>query len=321
MRCCTGPFYCRENDMNLVYLEYFLKVAEKQHMTQVADELHITQPALSRAISRLEEEVGTELFDREGKGIRLNENGMVVKESAEKIFEELSEMQQKLDDMKKGVSGSISIGSSFPNREPDLIQDCVLEFMQKYPNVSINYIQQSSRQLVQALEDKQIDLAITGYHGKSQDIEWKELFREKLGVILSKKNPLSEKDELSLSDLSGERFYCNNANSDLEDLTRDFCRKAGFEPNIFFQGFFPELIGYSVSANKGVSLIAEGHFEPVQTNDWRSDICYRDLKEKYCMRVCGIAVNKKAYHSKAMQLFEKYMVEFIYLHREKYQLR
>ena len=74
--------------MNLNNLAYFLKVAEKEHITRAAEELHMTQPALSRAIGALETELGAELFERDGKNIRLNENGILVRRSAEHIFQE-----------------------------------------------------------------------------------------------------------------------------------------------------------------------------------------------------------------------------------------
>ena len=73
--------------MNLTNLSYFLKVAEKEHITQAAEELHITQPALSRAISNLEQELGVKLFEREGKNISLNENGIILQSAAKRIFQ------------------------------------------------------------------------------------------------------------------------------------------------------------------------------------------------------------------------------------------
>lgn len=233
--------------MNLTNLSYFLKVAEKEHMTQAAEELHITQPALSRAISNLEQELGVRLFEREGKNIALNENGIILQSAAKRIFEELDSLEQRLKDTGTGLSGALCIGSSFPSREPDLVQQCILEFMQKYPNVAINYIQHSPNLLLEDLRERRIDIAITTIPMHNADIVWQEVFSEKLGLLLAKDHPLAQYPTIRMEQLRYERFYCNNSNSDTQDLTLDFCHQAGFEPTIFFQGFFPELIGQAVS--------------------------------------------------------------------------
>lgn len=301
--------------MNLTNLSYFLKVAELEHMTQAAAELHITQPALSRAIASLEQELGAELFEREGKNIRLNENGIILRDSAERIFLELDALHRRLEDTRDGVTGIIRIGSSFPNREPDLVQMCVLEFMNQYPNVAINYLQHSPVQLLKELEEHRIDLAITSIPIHLADVEYQEVFTEKLGILIAKDHLLAAKPVLHVSDLRSERFYCNNANTDTQDLTREFCRKAGFEPIIFFQGFFPELIGQAVSQGRGVSFLAESRFaidqQATRQYIWQNNLTFRPVAEDYCRRSCGIAQMKSGYHSKAMRLFYTFFIEYI----------
>lgn len=301
--------------MNFSSLTYFLKVAEKEHMTRAAEELHITQPALSRAISAMEEELGTELFERDGKKIRLNESGMILKDSAERILSELDSLKQQLEDTQNGVSGAIRIGSSFPGREPDLVQSCILEFMERYPNVAVNYLQCSATKLMKDLADHQIDIAITSIPIHSDKIRWQELFTEKLGVLISKQHPLAAKQVLHIEELRDERFFCNNSNSDTQDLTQEFCRRAGFEPTIFFQGFFPELIGQAVSQGKGVSFLAESRFqrdqESAQRYSWQKNLTFRPVAEDYCCRTCGIAYMNKGYHSKAMTIFHGFFCRYV----------
>ena len=301
--------------MNLTNLSYFLKVAEKEHITRAAEELHMTQPALSRAIGALETELGVELFEREGKNIRLNENGVILRQSAERIFQELDELQRRLRDNREGVTGSVCIGSSFPGREPDLVQACILEFMQQYPDVSINYLQHSPSQLRRELEEHRIDVAITSLPIHSENIEFQEVFTEKLGILIAADHPLAQKPVLRVADLRNERFYCNNSNSDTQDLTREFCHQAGFEPIIFFQGFFPELIGQAVSRGKGVSFLAESRFRRDQMSGtqyaWQRNLTFRPVEEDYCRRSCGVAYMRRSYHSKAMTLFHAFFLHYI----------
>ncbi len=301
--------------MNLTNLFYFLKVAEKEHMTRAAEELHITQPALSRAISTLESELRVELFERDGKNIHLNENGIILRQTAEKIFFELDELQRKLHDSQAGLTGTICIGSSFPSREPDLVQSCIYEFMQQFPEVSINYMQYSPQKLRKELEEHRIDIAITSMPIHAEEIEWQEVFVEKLGVLIAADHPLAEKAVLKIADLQKEKFFCNNSNSDTQDLTRDFCRRAGFEPVIFFQGFFPELIGQAISQGRGVSFLAESRFRRDQHSSiqysWQANLTFRPVAESYCCRTCGVAYMRRGYHSKAMRQFQEFFLNYI----------
>lgn len=300
--------------MNLLYLSYFLEIAKKEHLTKAAEELHITQPALSRALANLEKELGVKLFERDRKQLRLNENGRILQKSAERIFAELEDMRQQLSDTQDVVSGRLCIGSSFPEREPDLIQECILEFMQRYPDVAIDYVQTSPLKLVRALDERRIDMAISSLPIHSEDIEWHEVFTEKLGVLMAADHPLAGEKEIHVAQLRNERFFCNNANSDSQDLTMEFCHRAGFEPEIFFQGFFPQLIGKAISEGKGVSFIVKRRYDYDQETSvrypWHTNLVFRPVAEDYCRRYCGIAYIKQNYHSKAMRLFRDFFLEY-----------
>lgn len=301
--------------MNLLYLSYFLEIAKKEHLTKAAEELHITQPALSRALANLEQELGVKLFERDRKKLRLNENGRILQKSAERIFAELEDLRQQLSDTQDTVSGRLCIGSSFPEREPDLIQECILEFMQRYPDVAIDYVQTSPLQLLRALDERRIDMAISSLPIFSEDVEWHEVFTEKLGVLMAADHPLAGEKEIHVAQLRNERFFCNNANSDNQDLTMEFCHRAGFEPEIFFQGFFPQLIGKAISEGKGVSFIVKRRYDYDQATSvrypWHANLVFRPVAEDYCRRYCGIAYIKQNYHSKAMRLFRDFFLEYV----------
>ena len=301
--------------MNLLYLSYFLEIAKKEHLTRAAEELHITQPALSRALASLEQELGVKLFERDRKRLRLNENGEILRVSAERIFAELEELDQRLSDTKDLVGGKLSIGSSFPDRDPDIIKQGVLEFMQAYPDVAIEYLQIPPLQLIRALDERRIDVAISSMPIESDDISWNEVFQEKLGVLMAADHPLAKEKELHVAQLRNERFFCNNANTDTRDLTVEFCHRAGFEPEIFFEGVFPQLIGKVVSEGGGVSFLVKNRYDEDQAASvsfpWARNLVFRPVVEEYCRRCCGIAYVKQYYHSKAMRLFCEFFPAFV----------
>ena len=297
--------------MELNQLKYFLEVSKTEHITQAAEQLHITQPALSKVIARLEEDLGCKLFDREGKNIKLNEYGQVVLRYARRLFYTIGDMEAELEEMTSGEAGNISIGSSFPAGEPNWILEIIRTFALQRPDVSVHLRQYASFGLQAALENREIDLALSTTPMRGEGIVWQELFAEKMGIILSVHHPLSSRRELSLADLRQERFYCNNANSDVQELTRVFCERAGFRPNIHFEGEFPSFIGQAVSLNYGISLISErGYLQSLKKRNrqpWEDNITFRPLKEDYCRRLCGVARLSARYFPQAVREFYQFL--------------
>ncbi|MGI5971140.1 MAG: LysR substrate-binding domain-containing protein [Oscillospiraceae bacterium] len=287
--------------MEFNQLKYFLEVAEREHITQAAAALHITQPALSKTLARFENEIGVKLFDREGKTIRLNNYGKTVKAYAERILNEIDDMLRNIDDLESGETGQIIIGSSIPMREPDWVINSIRTFTLKHPRVNIIHYQMKPAKLKESLEQREIDIAIGGPDLNSSDVSWTKLYTERLGIIISKKHPFAEKKEISVNDLVDEKFLCNNASSDALDITHSICARAGFTPNIYFESYYSHIIGEMISLGRGVSIIAEGQFYDQISNaayDWEKNITFRRLKEDYCERVCGVGISKNVYLAK-----------------------
>lgn len=298
--------------MELNQLKCFLEVARLEHITQAAEQLHITQPALSKVIARLEDDLGVKLFDREGKNIRLNEYGRVALRYAQRIMYTIGDLQAELEELSTGQAGHLRIGSSFPAGEPNWLLERIRAFALQRPDVGVRFRQYSSARLYAALEGREIDLALSTMPIQEDGVKWRELFVEKMGVILSVHHPLAAREELSVADLSRERFYCNNANSDVQELTYVFCERAGFTPNIHFECEFPSYIGEAVSLGYGISLISErGYLSSLNKTDrkpWEENITFRPLKEDYCRRVCGVACLSERYLPQAVREFYQFLV-------------
>lgn len=300
--------------MDLQRLEYFMRVAECEHMTQAANDLHMTQPALSRIISQLEAELDVKCFDRAGKALKLNDSGRVVYESAAQIFETLHDMRERLSDLNDGTQGRIMFASSFPSREPDWVMDVVRKFLLSHANVEFQWVQKNAAAMREALEARQIDIALCDRPVLGSSIRWSEVFTERLGVILSVDNPLAQKPVLGLDDLAEESFFCNDDSSQAQDITSYICEKSGFKPNIKFRADFPSLIGEAVGMNRGVAFMSEGAyvhgFGSEQNQYWNPRITFRTIREEYCRRSFGIAVLKDRYLPRVVQEFYDLLINY-----------
>lgn len=296
--------------MDLIQLFYFQTAARLGNFTQAAAELHITQPALSKMISNLESDLQVKLFDREGKRIRLNAHGQVVLRHAQELFGQLDTMRSELADLDGTISGPVHIGLSIPTRDRDPFLSVLRGFLDDNPDIQVTYRQTKTKDLIQGLRDKTIDVAITSSDIGSGDIVWKQLFRERLGIILSRSHPLAQRMEVSVGDLEHEVFFVNNATNDIQDLTYSFCAQAGFKPKVRFEGHFPLYIGEAISRGEGVSFIPENQFRRQYIRDmemaihpWAENITFRRLTDPFCVRECGYALLKGRYHSRAVQDF------------------
>lgn len=287
--------------MDLLQLQYFCEAAKREHITRAAEALHITQPTLSKVISRLEGELDCPLFSRSGKHVHLTPYGKVLLHHTEKVFDQLQQLQAELTDLKEGCSGSIRIGSCFPPRDPPQIWKMTSEFMREQPNIGIGILQLPPENLRQSLYSHEIDIALTTMPIVGKGIQWIHLYDEPMGVIIAKDHPLAQKEVLSLSELSEFSFICNDMNSDEGNLTRTFCQMAGFEPAIVYAASITTLIRHAVSAGTSVSFITPSVVSDQEASE--DNIAFRPLSESYCIRQYGIAILSNVYHTNALRRY------------------
>ena len=146
-------------EQNLSQYRIFYEVAKSGNISRAARELYISQPAISKAIGKLEDSLGTVLFSRNSRGVQLTEEGAVLFEHIRKAFEELSLGEQELKRFREFHMGHISIGVS--NTLCRFIMlDYLKGFIERYPHVKITIESQSSTHTLTMLEQQRIDIGL-----------------------------------------------------------------------------------------------------------------------------------------------------------------
>lgn len=277
--------------MDFLKLSYFVTVAKYQHITKASNEINISQPALSRIISKIEEELGVKLFDRGGRQLYINESGKMFLNFCTRVLLDYQDTVAQIRDCAQGNSGHLTIGVSFPYREPDWLSYFSRRFIMSHPNVSFYMDNQDLEQLKSGLYSRKIDLVLSDVPIIGKGIFWKELFFEYMGVLLSAKHSLAQKNILYMEDLRNEKFLCNNNSVPNHDYTVTMCNAAGFKPNICFRGTFPDIIGEAVSLGKGISIMHEAGSKGYLSldYDWAKNLVFRPLANDYCIRRFGVA--------------------------------
>jgi len=169
--------------MNITNLKYFVCVAQQLNITKAADSLHISQQALSSQIAKLESELNTKLFTRKPE-LALTLDGQKVYQFATTVLNQQQALLEELDVSDSLTQGSINLGISY-TRGQAILPLILPPFLDKYPNVEISVVEESTTQLESQLKNGNIDLLIGFSPFKLDNVEAKELIKDNLTLIVS----------------------------------------------------------------------------------------------------------------------------------------
>lgn len=269
--------------MDLLQLRYFQVVARLEHMTRASEELHISQPSLSKMINRLEKSLGVPLFDRHGKQIRLNRFGKTFLNRVNRVFAELEEGQYELADLTGLERGQVFLAASTGRLLPELLSG----FLKKYPNVNIKLLQGTSQECQNLLDRGEADIAIT--HPLMLDSRFKNvpLLNEKMYLAVPPNHPLASKSSVSLHEVAEETFISLIMSYELTQTTMDMCQQSGFTPNIAFECNDAEVILRMVQNGLGVALIPQHWWK--HTHFQKDAPVYLPLEDSHAFRIIGLS--------------------------------
>ena len=215
--------------MNLSQLYYFQKLAELQHYTHAAEELFISQPTLSHAISSLEEDLGCKLFRKQGRNVRLTDDGALFKSYVAEALSVLDDGMAALRIRQGRLSGTVQVGAIATVRA-DYLPALVLDYRRKRGNlIELRIEQGSTKELVEDIIAGKLDLAIAS---KVEDarISFTHLFDQSMGVIVQQDHPLARYKTISLGDLAKYEVYTYRADLPVGVKLDAFLRANDLEP-------------------------------------------------------------------------------------------
>ncbi|NME84218.1 LysR family transcriptional regulator [Clostridium sp. SM-530-WT-3G] len=288
--------------MNLQQLEYFKTICEIKNFTAASTVLSVTQPALSKAISKLEEELDVTLFEREGRNIKITKSGEIFLKYAENALNEIQRGKEVLEDMKKKDEMTISLGSTYcisATFIPFLISD----FLNNNLKAKFNFITESSEVIFKDLRSGKIELGffddidnIESY----DEIETQLIKEEEYVLIVPKNHHLSNKEEVSLKDLEDEYFIS--------------CSTKGYGKKIPYSEFIEYTPKISVEPNEAgmlAGLVAAGAGIAISLNTPlvnTNKISVIKIKDTIGNKRIYMGWNKNLNISKNTQEFKEYVL-------------
>jgi LysR family transcriptional activator of glutamate synthase operon len=243
--------------MEIRQLQYFIEVAEREHVSEAALALHVAQSAVSRQIANLETELGVELFEREGRNIKLSPVGRLFLQHAKSAIKAIEHAKKQIDEYLDPERGTIKIG--FPTSlAGQLLPTVVSAFKREHPHIAFHLRQGSYQFLTESVKNGDIDLAFLGPVPKNDpDLEGNILFTEKISALLPDQHPLSEKRSILLNDLRNDDFVLFPEGFILREVVVNACKESGFLPKIACEGEDLDAIKGLVTAGMGVTLLPD----------------------------------------------------------------
>ncbi|WP_287879680.1 LysR family transcriptional regulator [Aquitalea sp.] len=261
--------------MELRQLRNFLAVAEELHFGRAAKRLHISQPALSFDIRKLEERIGVQLFLRNSKEVRLTQCGDALLIKCRSLLESADELQQMLRSYAQGKKGFIRLG--FINSMLHLgLPQAVQRFAAQYPGVDIALKEMGTHEQIQAIEQRQIDLGCANGAHLPASIQAQTMLEEDFVCCLPLEHPLHAQQCIALPSLQQQPFilFAPEVSPHFHHQILAQCAAAGFHPRILHQARTWKSIITMVGLGLGVALLPAG-LQHIDTDR----VCYRPVPD------------------------------------------
>ena len=289
--------------MNLQQLEYFIMIARTKNFTTAANLLLLTQPALSKAISKLEEELGVSLFERSGRNIKITRFGEVFLTYAELALGNIDKGVEALAYMKNenekhvAIAYTEYIGTSF-------IPFVVSSFLNTHSDIKFQFNNESKEDILENVKMGKIDLGFLDnidVLAKYEELEGVLVSKEKYVLVTPKNHYLSNRTEVSLKELKDESFIIFSKGC--SDKKISYAEFMGYTPKIAVQPSEASMLVGLVAAGAGITIIP--NTQMINTNK----ISILNIKEDIGHKKIYIVWNKNTYKSEIVNQFKKHIIE------------
>lgn len=243
--------------MELRHLRYFVTAAEFEHFGKAAAKLGIVQPALSKQIRELEEELGVSLFERLPRGVRLSAAGQSLLQDSQALLAQAAASVERARDAARGNTGILRLGFVDTTVYHPLVPRIIQAFRSRYPGLRLELHQDPSLAQWEGLRAGRLDAGLV-YHlpPERSDLKAFALGKEEIQLVVPRHHPLATRDSVSLKELREEAFvFCpRSVSPPFHDKLLDACRKHHFEPRIIQEAHTDHAIISLVAAGAGLTF-------------------------------------------------------------------
>lgn len=287
--------------MKLQQLRYLVAVAENGlNITAAAQKLHTSQPGVSKQLKLLEEELGFQVFLREGRALtRMTPVGAQVVERAQRILHEMKSIRRLSDDLKNVAGGQLSIGTTHAQARY-VLPEVIRRFRENFPAVRLHLHQGTSEQIAEMMNADNIDFAIaTGSYNLFPGLVKIPCYRWHRAVVVPRDHPLTRERKVTLKTLAQYPIITYTFSFSGPSSLNDTFAAAGLEANVALTARDADVIKTYVRLGMGVGIIA-----PMAIDENDADLVVIDASHLFAAHTTWVGFRRGL-------LLRKYMVEFI----------
>jgi DNA-binding transcriptional LysR family regulator len=237
-------------------LQWYVVLAETEHMTEAATRLNVAQPTLSRSLARLERRIGTPLFDRANRRLRLNRYGAILLEHARRSLAELDTAGERIGGLLDPDSGTVRL-AFLHSVATWLVPELLRGYRRKMPDVRFELRQAAGHEILSDLEVGRVDLAVMSPRPAGPGFGWHPMHREPLCLAVPADHNLAGRSRCRLTEVAGEPFVTLQAGYGLREIGDELLGRAGFTPAVTFESTEIPSMEALVSAGLGLAIVPE----------------------------------------------------------------
>ena len=240
--------------LNVNQLRAFVLAAKHRSITLAAQELMVTPPAVSKQVKQLEDIVEIKLIFRNGNSIELTEMGQKIYKKCIRIFDQIKEMEDFLEDISKAKSGVLRIGCP-QSIAKYVIPHLISSFKKTYPGITILLDQGNNSEMIKSVLNHQNELALCRPRPNEKRLKVKTFRREELVLVLSPDSKDIRTDQISVPQLSTIPLILAKHGSATRDVVFEYFKKFKMTPSVVMESDTIDLIKQLVSNNHGASFL------------------------------------------------------------------
>jgi LysR family transcriptional regulator, transcription activator of glutamate synthase operon len=289
--------------MEIESLRWFQQVADGVTVTEVAEVYMVSQPGVSRALARLEAEVGTPLLHRSGRVLRTTHAGAVFKRHVDHLLHELDDGLAAVNELHDPETGTVRLAFQL-SLGAWLVPDLVASFRRAHPHVRF-VLEQSHDALGSSLvAGGRTDLEFTARRPRNPEVDWHPLVTQRLDLGVPSGHRLAGRGEVALSEVAAEDFVMLRPTWELRTLTDALCAEAGFTPRVAFEGDDLRVVSGFVAAGLGVALLPADD-DATKARDGRQMV---PLTDRGASRDVGVAWSRTRRLLPSADLFRRHVL-------------
>ncbi|GLI19779.1 LysR family transcriptional regulator [Tepidanaerobacter syntrophicus] len=294
--------------MNIDFLKAFAAIAKTGSLTQAAEELFITQPALSQQIKQLENYFSIQLLERSNRGTSLTDAGRLLYDYSVRITDLFSELESKMDSLRASVEGSLTIGAT--SVVGGYAVPCsIFIFKEKYPETNLKLKVGNQTQVISDLKDEIVDVAVIEGDRVSGPFAIEEIATDDMTVIVPNKEPWNGKKYLLPEDFVKQPLIMREHGSGTRQVVENCLSSAGIDIsslNIVMELSSVDSIKAAVEAGHGISIMSKLAL--------KKELHNKTLK---AVDIKGITLKQKIYLAykteKAQSIVARAFIKFLHL--------